>query len=69
MVTLQDIDQRITILELLYDEVMLLQNNELSDKLAKFKVDNVQWIFNALEGTVSDLQVALEMVEANHRDY
>jgi hypothetical protein len=53
------------ILEVIYDNVILLENNELTEKLKKFKSDDVQWVLNALTPTFEDMRDCLEMEEMN----
>jgi hypothetical protein len=61
-----DLDQRLDILELIYGDVVELRNKELSDRLVRYRSDNIQWVLNMLEENFKQLRDALEMEEVNH---
>jgi hypothetical protein len=63
-----DLDQRLDILELIYGDVVELRNKELSDRLVRYRSDNIQWVLNMLEENFKQLRDALEMEEVNHRE-
>jgi hypothetical protein len=63
-----DLDQRLDILELIYGDVVELRNKELSDRLVRYRSDNIQWVLNILEENFKQLRDALEMEEVNHRE-
>lgn len=53
------------ILEIIYDDVICLEAEELSKKLAKFRAEEVQWVLNMLKPTFEELRDSLELEEMN----
>ena len=65
-VSFNDLQERLNVLEIIYENVVELDNNELSDRLMRYRSDNVQWILNMLEEPFRQLLEALETEEANY---
>jgi hypothetical protein len=65
-VSFKDLQERLDILEIIYKNVIELNNNELSDRLMSYRSDNVQWVLNMLEEPFRQLLEALETEEANY---
>ena len=53
--------------EIIYENVIDLDNNELSDKLMCYRSDNIQWVLNMLEEPFRQILEALETEEANYQ--
>ena len=66
-VSFKDLQERLDALEIIYENVIELNNNELSDRLMSYRSDNVQWILNMLEEPFRQLLEALETEEANYQ--
>jgi hypothetical protein len=66
-VSFNDLQERLDALEIIYENVIELDNNELSDCLMHYRSDNVQWILNMLEEPFRQLLEALETEEANYQ--
>jgi len=66
-VSFNDLQERLDALEIIYENVIELDNNELSDCLMSYRSDNVQWILNMLEEPFRQLLEALETEEANYQ--
>jgi hypothetical protein len=66
-VSFNDLQERLDALEIIYENVIELDNNELSDRLMHCRSDNVQWILNMLEEPFRQLLEALETEEANYQ--
>ena len=66
-VSFKDLQERLDVLEIIYKNVIELNNNELSDQLMSYRSDNVQWILNMLEESFRQLLEALETEEANYQ--
>ena len=66
-VSFNDLQERLNVLEIIYENVVELDNNELSDRLMRYRSDNVQWILNMLEELFRQLLEALETEEANYQ--
>lgn len=58
-----DLEQRFAILEILEKQIICLENTELSGYLSRFKSRNVEWILTELQGTLGEMQEALDMEE------
>jgi hypothetical protein len=69
MTDLNDIEQRLNIVDILYRSVMLLENQELADQLSCYSSDNTQWVLNVLQGIFDELEYVLDLEESNHIDY
>jgi hypothetical protein len=67
-IELSNIQQKIEVLSVLYKEVLQLENEELSKKLSSFRVENLQWVLNALATSFNDLDFVLEQEESNYWD-
>jgi hypothetical protein len=65
-VSFKDLQERLDTLEIIYENVIELNNNELSDRLMSYRSDNVQWVLNMLEEPFRQLLEALETEEANY---
>ena len=65
-VSFKDLQERLDTLEIIYENVIKLNNNELSDCLMGYRSDNVQWVLNMLEESFRQLLEALETEEANY---
>jgi enoyl-[acyl-carrier-protein] reductase (NADH) len=57
----QDLEERIDVLHVLHHSVILMENEELYQKLLRFKSDNVQWVLNMVLDTFDRLEEALDM--------
>jgi hypothetical protein len=66
-VSFKDLQERLDVLEIIYKNVIELNNNELSDQLMAYRSDNVQWVLNILEESFRQLLEALETEEANYQ--
>jgi hypothetical protein len=66
-VSFKDLQERLDVLEIIYKNVIELNNNELSNQLMSYRSDNVQWILNMLEESFRQLLEALETEEANYQ--
>ena len=66
-VSFKDLQERLDVLEVIYKNVIELNNNELSDRLMSYRSDNVQWVLNMLEESFRQLLEALETEEANYQ--
>lgn len=66
-VSFKDLQERLDTLEIIYENVIELNNNELSNRLMSYRSDNVQWILNMLEEPFRQLLEALETEEANYQ--
>ena len=66
-VSFKDLQERLDALEIIYENVIELNNNELSNRLKSYRSDNVQWILNMLEEPFRQLLEALETEEANYQ--
>jgi len=66
-VSFKDLQERLDALEIIYKNVIELNNNELSNQLMSYRSDNVQWILNMLEESFRQLLEALETEEANYQ--
>jgi len=66
-VSFRDLQERLDALEIIYKNVIELNNNELSDQLMAYRSDNVQWVLNILEESFRQLLEALETEEANYQ--
>lgn len=49
------------ILEILEKQVVFLENQELSSSLSQFRSANTQWILNAVQDLLSQMQDALDL--------
>lgn len=58
-----DLDQRIDILQIFENQIVFLENRELSNSLAKFKTDNIQWVLNHVHDLLAEMQEVLDMEE------
>ena len=65
-VELKNIQQKIDVLGILYKDVLMLENEELSKKLMVFDTENVQWVINALHQSFQELDYVLELEESNY---
>jgi hypothetical protein len=65
---LKDVQQKLKIVDILYKEVLMLENQELSKKLAVFRSENTQWVLNALHQSLKELDYVLELEESNYLD-
>jgi hypothetical protein len=65
-VSFKDLQERLDTLEIIYKNVIELNNNEISDSLMGYRSDNVQWVLNMLEESFRQLLEALETEEANY---
>ena len=65
---LNDIHQRMDIMGILYNEVLMLENETLSNRLSNFKTENVQWVINAIHPYFQDIDYVLESEESNYLD-
>jgi hypothetical protein len=65
-VSFKDLQERLDTLEIIYENVIELNNTELSDRLMSYRSDNVQWVLNMLEEPFRQLLEALETEEANY---
>jgi hypothetical protein len=59
-VSFNDLQERLNALEVIYENVIELDNNELSDKLMCYRSDNIQWVLNMLEEPFRQILEALE---------
>jgi hypothetical protein len=66
-VSFKDLQERLDTLEIIYKNVIELDNNVLSDRLMRYRSDNVQWVLNMLEESFRQLLEALETEEANYQ--
>ena len=66
-VSFKDLQERLDALEVIYKNVIELDNNVLSDRLMRYRSDNVQWVLNMLEESFRQLLEALETEEANYQ--
>jgi hypothetical protein len=57
----ENLEQRMDILEILEKQVVFLENQELSSALGRFRSENMQWVLNALQDTLGQLQDALDL--------
>ena len=57
----ENLEQRMDILEILEKQVVFLENQELSSVLGRFRSENMQWVLNALQDTLGQLQDALDL--------
>ena len=64
----RDVEQRLKILDILYADVLSLENEQLRCKLSRFRSENVQWILNILHDTFKELDYVLELEESNFID-
>jgi hypothetical protein len=63
----KDLQERLDALEVIYKNVIELDNDALSDRLMRYRSDNVQWVLNMLEESFRQLLEALETEEANYQ--
>jgi len=63
---LKNVQQKIKIVDLLYKDVLMLENEELSRKLGVFSSENTQWVLNILHQTLQELDYVLELEESNY---
>jgi hypothetical protein len=56
-----NLEQRMDILEILEKQVVFLENQELSIALGQFRSANTQWILNAVQDLLSQMQDALDL--------
>ena len=63
---LKNVQQKIKIVDLLYKDVLMLENEELSRKLGVFRSENTQWVLNILHQTLQELDYVLELEESNY---
>jgi CHASE3 domain sensor protein len=56
-----NLEQRMDILEILEKQVVFLENQELSSALSQFRSANTQWILNAVQDLLSQMQDALDL--------
>lgn len=66
-VSFKDLQERLDVLEIIYENVIDLNNDELSRRLMSYRSDNVQWLLNMLEESFRQLLEALETEEANYQ--
>ena len=66
-VSFKDLQERLDALEVIYKNVIELDNDALSDRLMRYRSDNVQWVLNMLEEPFRQLLEALETEEANYQ--
>jgi hypothetical protein len=66
-VSFKDLQERLDALEVIYKNVIELDNDALSDCLMRYRSDNVQWVLNMLEESFRQLLEALETEEANYQ--
>ena len=66
-VSFKDLQERLDALEVIYKNVIELDNDALSDRLMRYRSDNVQWVLNMLEESFRELLEALETEEANYQ--
>jgi hypothetical protein len=66
-VSFKDLQERLDALEVIYKNVIELDNDALSDRLMRYRSDNVQWVLNMLEESFRQLLEALETEEANYQ--
>lgn len=66
-VSFKDLQERLDVLEIIYENVIELNNDELSKRLMSYRSDNVQWLLNMLEEPFRQLLEALETEEANYQ--
>jgi len=66
-VSFKDLQERLDVLEVIYKNVIELDNDALSDCLMRYRSDNVQWVLNMLEESFRQLLEALETEEANYQ--
>lgn len=55
-----DVCQKLDIVEALVKSVVNQENQELSQRLASFKGENVQWVLNKIYSYLDDLYESLE---------
>ena len=65
-VSFKDLQERLDTLEIIYKNVIELDNDALSNCLMRYRSDNVQWVLNMLEESFRQLLEALETEEANY---
>ena len=65
-IELSNIQQKIDIMGILYSDVLMLENEELSKKLSSFRTENLQWVINALHQSFQELDYVLELEESNY---
>jgi len=53
------------ILEILYDDVICLEDDTLATKLARFRSEEVQWVLNMIKPRLEELRDSLELEEMN----
>ena len=56
-----NLEQRMDILEILEKQIVFLENQELSIALGQFRSANTQWILNAVQDLLSQMQDALDL--------
>ena len=66
-VSFKDLQERLDALEVIYKNVIELDNDALSNRLMRYRSDNVQWVLNMLEESFRQLLEALETEEANYQ--
>jgi hypothetical protein len=66
-VSFKDLQERLDVLEIIYKNVIELNNNELSNQLMSYRSDNVQWILNMLEESFRQLLEALATEESHYQ--
>lgn len=64
----RDVCQKIAVVDIIYSDVLSLENQELSRKMSCFKAENVQWVLNHIHGKCQELDHALELEESNYLD-
>ena len=66
-VSFKDLQERLDALEVIYKTVIELDTDALSNRLMRYRSDNVQWVLNMLEESFRQLLEALETEEANYQ--
>jgi hypothetical protein len=60
-----DLEQRFEILEIIEKQVIFLENQELSSVFARYKSENTQWVLNAIQDVLAQMQDALDLEDFN----
>ena len=55
-----NLEQRMEILKIIENQVVFLENEELSDALSRFRSENTQWVLNMFQDTLEMMQDALD---------
>lgn len=63
------IEQRLDVLEILTRSVIHQENEELCEKLSRFRGDDVQWVLNEVATLFAGLQDSLDLEAGNLIDY